>query len=988
MDTQLRSYAAGLIEASALLLAAVVPVFVNFYSFRVFEPDKHAVFLSLATVGLLAGLIAFSEGRMGGLPGALRQPLVLAALLLALTTAMSAATSIVPRYSLFGSSERAQGLVGLLAALAVFATVGWVAQNTSRRRRLVSALLLGSVPVALLALVQAMGLELVIGEVESEARVFGTLSNPIFLGAYLMALVPFAVARAFDSARSRRLPATAVYVLVAVVQVAALWLSASRGPILGLGVGLFVMLLASAVAIGRRRAALAATLAAVAVLVFLAVFNLPGSPLASLGDIPVLGRFGEISSIASGSEATRVRIWEASNRLLAGQPARLVTGYGPEAYKYALIPYSEANMPGRGQADRLVDRGHNVLLDALVMTGVPGAIGLLCVYGAWIFTALAAMGLLVTHGDRLRCAGFLVAGTAVGALSWLVVPVYGAALTLLGMLAGLAVFLALLIWRGAPDSNRLDLTAAALLALGAATVAEAAFGIQTVVTQTVFWLSGGLLLGMALGGEGPTMRDDSGAVRGGQARRGQRSGRESAGSEGDETAVVTIGWSPTGASLGVAAGAVASALVYGFVLYGVESLPAVIPTVAVVLLATWALSIFLAVDAEEGAFAAGLTGLTVVVSYAILRMIVLVAASDAAVLFAVTVVWFIALALLAGVWLRAPTQGRSFWIGPVGLIYPVVATVAVTFIFVFGVRRVQADIYFQSALANFSAALSTDDEVRFQIADELYGRATGINPGEALYPMKWGELYTQLGTMILSSPQADANTASPAFGRAQNLFSEAEEIEPRMPYHKYNRGHLQLIFAQTLPLVDEQAQLTRMQVAQNAAVALEEAFAELPYDPQVANDYAMARLLEGRAREAIGLLEYSLELDPELPTTYALLGQAYASDGQIDSAEQVLQRAIELGVDSGQVLGTLGDLAREAGDMGGAISYYQQAVQAEPEQWMLHYNLGLMYAETGEMNEAMSSLMSALAVAPAAEQQRVQDAIDSIMGTSGEMPVP
>lgn len=67
-----------------------------------------------------------------------------------------------------------------------------------------AALIGGSVPVAAYALTQALGLVAVPGIVESKARVFGTLSNPIFLAAYLMLLVPLTVARLAAAVRAGR----------------------------------------------------------------------------------------------------------------------------------------------------------------------------------------------------------------------------------------------------------------------------------------------------------------------------------------------------------------------------------------------------------------------------------------------------------------------------------------------------------------------------------------------------------------------------------------------------------------------------------------------------------------------------------------------------------------------------------------------------------------------------------------------------------------
>ena len=99
------------------------------------------------------------------------------------------------------------------------------------------------------------------------------------------------------------------------------------------------------------------------------------------------------------------------------EPGRLATGHGPEALKYALLPYAGPNIAGRAQADRLADRSHNVLLDALVMTGVLGAVALLLFYGAWLFGALQALGLASARRDRLLLVGLLAVGTVAGALA-------------------------------------------------------------------------------------------------------------------------------------------------------------------------------------------------------------------------------------------------------------------------------------------------------------------------------------------------------------------------------------------------------------------------------------------------------------------------------------------------------------------------------------------------------------------------------------------
>jgi tetratricopeptide (TPR) repeat protein len=402
------------------------------------------------------------------------------------------------------------------------------------------------------------------------------------------------------------------------------------------------------------------------------------------------------------------------------------------------------------------------------------------------------------------------------------------------------------------------------------------------------------------------------------------------------------------------------------------------------MLLTWLGGILLASHCDESAFSAATVGFGVGAVYLIVRAITLTITSDAAMLFSVTLWWFVLLAAIGGVWLRAPTKGLRFWIGPVGMLYPILAVIAVVFIIVAAVRPVQADIYFQSAMANYSTAVATDDRERFQDAEKLFARATTYNPNEPLYPMKWGELYMQLGSSVLAVAQPGFETAAAnAFGRAQDLLITAEELEPLMPYHAYNRGLLQLLFAQSL---GDELQTQRLEIATNAAIAFEDAFEVLKYDPQVANNYALARLLEGKTDEAIGLLEYSTSLDSERAETYMLLGQAYATAGMTAEAQEAIERASTLGGGGAQALATLGDLAREAGDLAGALNYYEQAAAEDPNNWMILFNLGLLYDELGDTEKAMEALVRAQGVAPPTEAQRIQGALETILGTGVVAP--
>ncbi len=1010
MDTKLRALCVGIGEAAELLVVAAVPVFVNYYSFRIFEPDKGSIVLALGTLAFVMGLIALVEGGLGRLREAWRQPLVLAASAVTLATLLATAGSIARRMSLLGSGERAQGLLALLAVQALFAVAAWLAIDPLRRARLVAWVIVASVPVAALAIVQALGIELVAGEVESKTRVFGTLSNPIFLGAYLMLVVPLTVGRCVAAWRDNRPSLLGGLTAIVVLQLAALILSGSRGALLGLTAGLVVLGLAMGIAAGRRRLAAAVLALALLGMGFLALFNHSASPLAPLRSLPYVGRLGRIADTSGGSEAARMRIWAASNRLLrATPPQRLLIGYGPEALKYALLPHGQTYIAGRGQAERLVDRAHNVLLDALLMTGLLGAVALLLVYGAWLYLATVAAGLAPTPRERRWLALLLVVGVLAGAATWLVPPLRlsSAALVHLGLVGGLVAYLTAAWWRGWRERRTTDVLAFTLLATGVAAVVEAGFGIQTVVTQTLFWVLAGLLVGLsrasAPGGAALTDREPEAEAAGQAAdRQAARPGSEeslasrlrSARSQDrrEPRSAIRIGWSPSAVALGLVLGATLGLVPHGAYLYGTPASPDAFPVVLTVVFLTWLAGVLLARDARVEAGGVGLAAALSLAAMLLVRWLTLTVAKDAAVLHAVTFWWLVLIALASGALLRSAVDRRAPVLRPLAAgLYVLLGVSAVAFLVARAMLPVQGDIYFQSAVANFSAAMTATDqatfEQRYATANELYNRAVARNRFEPLYPMRWGELYTKLAANILAAPapdpQAKAQAVAQTFERAQAYAVIAEQLEPLQPYHAFNRGHLQLLFAQGL--TDE---TQRQSVAANAAAAFQQAFDKVPYDPAVAAEFGVARLLEGRVQEAVALLEYARQLDPQDAASLQALAQAYRVAGRSADAFQAAYDALEAGAKGPEALTILGDLERDRDRLDDALNYYAQAAELAPENWGILFNLGLLYRDNGETDKAMDSLVRALQLAPQSERERVQAAIDGLLGSGGALPQP
>lgn len=1016
--TQLSAWCAGLLEAALLAVVTAAPLVVNHLGFRAFELPKAAVVLTFALLAGAVGLVALVEGgeaTRDGVTAAIRVGLVRAALAVVAIEGVATVLSIVPRVSFFGSPERAQGWLQLAACAVLFAATTAVARVPERRRRLVGALIAGSVPVAVYALAQAARLEVVPGAVESALRVFGTLSNPIFLGAYLMLLVPLTLWRLGAALMGGRPLVAGAYTLVALLQLTALVLSASRGPLVGLMAGLVVLGLGWAAAAGRRRAVGWAVGVGAAAAVFLGVLAMPGSPLAGLRDAPVVGRLAQIGETTTGSQAVRLGIWRAVARtmqapadpnadnrplnapvhLKRGLVKKWLVGHGPEMQRYVMLPYGDTYLGGKAQADRLVDRAHDVPFDVLLTAGLPGLAARLWWWAAWLAACVAALGLAPDRRARMTLAGLLAAGALAGVVAWIVAPMLAGPVAALGLAVGLGLYLALAGWHRVADGRPVDGLALALLAAGAAAVVEAAFGIETVVTQLVAWVLAGLVVARALG-DAAEPKAVAAAVR----RPSGRRGAVAAGDDGDGGAEVRVGfgWTPGGAALGLVAAASMSVALYDFLLPGATALRHTHLVLGIVMAAAFAAVLLAVVDAGESIGAYLLFSLTAAALWTFLRTLILLGAQPSAAdpvrvsttaLWMALVLWLLALAIGAGVFLRAASGARApFWAGPAGVTYPVVAVIAVVVMMLLAVRPVQGDLLFQAAYADFQLALRADDEPRFQAAEQRFNRAVALQPRDDILLLKWSELYAQLGELIGQSGQVQ-NMAT-ALTTAQSLLARAEAVNPAMVFHVFNRGHVQLMAAQ-LMASDPSVAAGVPEIAKNAELALQQAFDILTYDPQVANELAMAKLLQpDKSAEGLALLEYSRDtLDASNATTHRLLAEAYRQAGDDEKAEAAMARASALGGgDDPAMLLREGDEARQDGDFPTAVAKYEQAIEqlGARADWKVFFNLGLLYRDSGDPQMAAQALQNAMRLAPPDQQQTVQDALIDVLQDNAAPP--
>ena len=496
MPNRLSRYCDGVIEAGWLLALIVTPLFFNVYSSRVFEPDKIALLRSLALIVLAAWLIKIIQegglrfenlpaGRFGSLRGFLRLPLVIPVGAFVVVYLIASVFSVTPYTSWFGSYQRMQGTFTTFSYLVLFAAVAANVRRRAQVERILTTVILTSLPISLYGIMQHYHLDPLPWGGETVQRVTGNMGNAIFLAAYLIMATLVTLGRVAVTAHTilteeanaaRHMVRLTGYVVILALNLVAIWFTQSRGPLFGLGVGFFLFLVLLALYWGNRwrarqprlsvlanGAALLSMMLIAAGVAFVVVLNLPSGPLQSLRDTPTIGRLAQIGDEIEGRTGTgrvRVLIWRGVVQLMTPHPPlqyppdgrpdlwnaiRPFIGYGPEGL---YVAYNRFYPPELGQIEARnasPDRSHDETFDALAFTGVIGLVVAMTLYVTVFYYSLKWLGFVDTSGRRIVLLGLILGGGLVSTVTlvlWQGPEFFGVALPF-GMVTGLSLFLLL-----------------------------------------------------------------------------------------------------------------------------------------------------------------------------------------------------------------------------------------------------------------------------------------------------------------------------------------------------------------------------------------------------------------------------------------------------------------------------------------------------------------------------------------------------------------
>lgn len=305
---------------------------------------------------------------------------------IAVATVVSTMLSPGRSVSVFGvdTVSDTHGLFTLAGLMVLFGGVALHLRTRHRFTRLLWAVTVASLLTSFYGIGQHYGIDFARTDPSPVSRPPLTLGNPIFAGSYLVLTIPLTMALVL-SLRERMSSFAHLWAgaLLLAPQLTALILTLSRGPWLGIVVGMSVMLAALGFS-GRRaemKRAMAVAVLAGALAVAIGSMPSPSGAEGAVGD-EVVDRL--TGSAAAGSIEARFDIWataldvystgawtssewapEAPELPLPG--LHYLIGYGPNNFTYA---YRQSEAPT--SLAGVVESGHNFLIHSIVELGLWG----------------------------------------------------------------------------------------------------------------------------------------------------------------------------------------------------------------------------------------------------------------------------------------------------------------------------------------------------------------------------------------------------------------------------------------------------------------------------------------------------------------------------------------------------------------------------------------------------------------------------------------
>ncbi len=987
----------NLLESGWLAALVVVPVFFNIHGERIFEEEKVLILRSVAVLSAVFGVVRLLERRkFRESQPPWRIPLILPFLLVIAAHLLSTAFSIDPKLSFWGGANRLQGTYTSLSIFSLFFIIVMTLRSQEQIDRIVTILLAGSLPVALYGIAQFCGLDPIAWSSDFQGRITSTAGNPIFLSGYLIMIVPLTIIRLIEQLgysqnklnfdfqspfKQACALETGVYGLLLAVQLSALLLSQSRGPMVGLLAGLLVFLLIMAKQCDRPLWGLWGIIAASAVLGFLVVFNMPHSPLAAWQEVPFLGRLSSVFK----TDPVRFHIWQGVCNLLAENPWRLILGYGPETLYAAILRHIPPELFCITRFQALPDRAHNETFDLLTMFGVVGFGAQVIFFGSLSLYILRWLGEIDSARERFGFLALFVSGGIAGWLLPLIVKgdcSFSGIGTAAGMACGIVVFLVCSLYNKSPTNHATNANSLLLAALFSALIGhllEIHFGIATVSTRLLFWVYAALALatGFFLPQSNPSanrLQDDC---------RESESAIEEELRDRDQTTLL---------SLSLMMGLLLSVLIFDFVSSQYRSTRSAI-LIPILLLSTWIVGGAMVAVPPAGTPEQDLdrpyrwalysaVSLGVAVSYLLLQLgwlhlgrvitggghgeTSLRGADHEAFLLIIFYLWVLAIAVVHSLVLMpkaAPSPSPGAAKG--AIIYAMLLVAAMFIIYSTNLRFSLADVYSKQG-RNQEASKHWDDAIG------LYREAIARQGDQSRYP-------ANLGRVLVIKGELAGDQRDEWFSQAVEAYLEAQRSNRLGLDPLRQLGTAYRIWANLSK--EEAARETRFDLAEEFCA---EAITLSPNMAILWSEWALPARDRGRFEEAMERLVRAQNLCPGYEVTYMLMADIHIAQKDWPAARDCYFEATQQNPAALEGWTGLAFACTRMGDLGCALEASLRALEIRPDDLPTRFNVALLLGKTGDTQQAMVLAERILAEAPPQADAAVEKLLQELFSVDSE----
>ena len=243
-------------------------------------------------------------------------------------------------------------------------------------------------------------------------RIDGTLGNSTYLGAYMLLNIfislYFLVKRFVDKEATAGVISS--YVVLMIFQVIILYYTGTRGSLLGLLGGVFVIAVILAFFEKNNRVLRQSGYILLGLVV---VFVLTGAAIKNTNfakNHALVGRFSALASfdfksIAENEGAARFTLWHMAYEGFKEKP---VLGWGQENYNYVFNKFYEPKLYSQEQ---WFDRTHDIFFDWLVTGGVLGFLSYFSIFGAALYCVWKRHGNHFSLAERAVITGLLIGYT-------------------------------------------------------------------------------------------------------------------------------------------------------------------------------------------------------------------------------------------------------------------------------------------------------------------------------------------------------------------------------------------------------------------------------------------------------------------------------------------------------------------------------------------------------------------------------------------------